>query len=83
MIRLQCNYAAKHWTQTTGGQWRDGYERTGFFLQWLNLSYSNSCFNLNEALFENTWDEACCKAFPDSNFDRLWQEYQVFLENKN
>ena len=35
MIRLNENFAPKHWKRNTQGMWDDGYETTAYFLKWI------------------------------------------------
>ena len=66
-----------------GGSWRDGYRRTGYFLQWLTTKDPDFLRKFNKTGVDfDVWsfDAAMQYIFgADVTTDKLWEEYQDFL----
>ena len=69
-----------------GGKWMDGYQRTGFFLQWLTCKDPDFLRKFNystRVIIPWGFDKAMQYVFGDNvTTDSLWQEYQEFLTRK-
>jgi hypothetical protein len=67
-----------------GGHWLDGYQTTGFFLQWLTTKDSDFLRKFNKSALEVvpwSFDGAVKKVLGDEfSIDGLWEEYQLFLK---
>lgn len=67
-----------------GGSWRDGYRKTGYFLQWLTSKDPDFLRKFNKTGFDlEVWsfDRAMQSIFgPRVTTDALWGEYQAFLK---
>lgn len=67
-----------------GGHWLDGYQTTGFFLQWLTSKDPDFIRKFNRSAIEVvpwSFDAAMKHIFGESHsVDGLWEEYQNFLE---
>lgn len=56
--RMHIGLAAKHWDRKQLGiKWDAGYEKTGFFLSWVNMKYPGSVNQLNLYLKTHNWFE--------------------------
>ncbi|KAJ3022705.1 hypothetical protein HKX48_005475 [Thoreauomyces humboldtii] len=73
-VRLRAGLGAAHWKRGVGGSWRDGYERTGFFLDWVETIFPGFVFELTRKPCESTVVEKTGES-PDS----LWNMYQEDL----
>ena len=66
-----------------GGKWMDGYQTTGFFLQWLTTKDPDFLRKFNRSTLEIIpwgFDKAMKGIFGEGvTTDSLWEEYQNFL----
>lgn len=66
-----------------GGHWMDGYQTTGFFLQWLTAKDPDFLRKFNRTALEVipwSFDGAVKKVLgEEQSIDTLWEEYQLFL----
>ena len=69
--------------RTTGGDWKDGYNTSAFFIDWLHSKDINFVYKFNQSVKHiNPWSwEAAIKEVlgKDSSVSNLWQEYQADL----
>lgn len=67
-----------------GGNWMDGYQTTGFFLQWLTAKDADFIRKFNKSAGElNPWsfDAAMKHILGEGNTtQKLWDEYQEFVK---
>jgi hypothetical protein len=77
-VRLKAGYAPPHWKRHVDCDWDAGYERTGYFLEWLESEHGEDVVRrLNEAMRDckydahRVWFGCCGKAV-----DELWEEYK-------
>jgi len=77
-VRLKAGYAPPHWKRHTDCEWDAGYEKTGFFLEWLEEEHGSDVVRrINEALRECEYDagkvwNGCC----GKGVGELWDEYK-------
>lgn len=68
-----------------GGYWQDGYQTTGFFLEWLTTKDPDALRKINASLLTlNPWsfDGAMEYTFgKGTTTDDLWNEYQKYLKS--
>jgi hypothetical protein len=80
-VRLKAGYAPPHWRRHADGQWDSGYERTGYFLEWLEKEHGEDVVRrINECLRNDGYDEGpfwekCC----GKSVSKLWEEYGASL----
>lgn len=82
-VRLKAGYAPPHWKRLAdGGEWDAGYERTAYFLAWLEEQHGEDVVpRLNLGLAGGTydghklWHDCCGKSVHD-----LWREYEQCVE---
>lgn len=83
-VRLKAGYAPPHWRRHGDCEWDAGYERTGFFLEWLEKDHGGDVVRrLNQALNGCTYDaekvwQGCC----GKSIGSLWTEYKASLEKE-
>ena len=57
-VRLKAGLAPPHWKRAeVPGRWDEGYQRTAYFLEWLEGEYVGSVARINEALRERLYNE--------------------------
>ncbi|PSN71242.1 BSP-domain-containing protein [Corynespora cassiicola Philippines] len=83
-VRLRAGLAPPHWKRHADGEWDSGYERTGFFLEWLEGRFGAGWVRkCNDGLREEKYKEGdfwkeCC----GESVGKLWGEYQEWLESE-
>jgi hypothetical protein len=63
-----------------GGTWTDGYETTGYFLDWLTEQYPDAVYRLNKSLDQRDgvyWDERVFEYITGQPLPGLWNAYQA------
>jgi hypothetical protein len=76
-VRLRSGFAAAHWTRQRGGNWWDGYERTAFFLDWIQRNRKKNFVNLlNRKMGQAQWSNDFFRQIVGKSVDQLWGEYQ-------
>jgi hypothetical protein len=81
-VRLKAGYAPPHWRRRGDCDWDAGYERTAYFLEWLEKEHGEDVVRkINQALrgceydAKKLWHNCCGKSI-----EELWQEYKQSLE---
>ncbi|KAJ3333250.1 hypothetical protein HDU76_010070 [Blyttiomyces sp. JEL0837] len=79
-VRLRADKAPPHWKRSFDGTWDGGYDKTAYFLDWLETGIGGSGFvsKLNEEMGEvDEWDEGVIKKLcADLEVGELWQMYR-------
>lgn len=76
-VRLKAGLAPPHWKKEKRENWDQGYQHTGYFLEWIEARYGEgSIRRVNEALMNKKYDEDVfwAKLFNKGVKD-LWSEY--------
>jgi hypothetical protein len=77
-VRLKAGYAPPHWKRHIDCDWDAGYEKTGYFLEWLEEEHGGDVVRrINEAMRGCAYDEhkvwhGCC----GSGVKELWKDYK-------
>lgn len=81
-VRLKAGFAPPHWKRRGDCEWDAGYERTAYFLEWLEKKHGSDVVRkINQALrgcrydAEKLWHQ-CCGA----SIEELWEGYRKSLE---
>lgn len=84
-VRLRAGFAPPHWRRAWKGcGWDAGYERTGYFLDWLEEECGEGTVRrINERLRDVVYDEEklwveCC----GKKVGRLWSEYGESMDKR-
>ena len=68
-----------------GGSWKDGYQRTGYFLDWLTLKDADFLRKFNKSALDVVpwgFDKAIKHVLGSQyGIDALWNEYQEYLKS--
>jgi hypothetical protein len=81
-VRLKAGYAPPHWKRHGDCEWDAGYERTAYFLEWLEKAHGADVVRrINQALrgcrydADKLWKDCCGK-----HVEELWKEYKTSLQ---
>ncbi|SMC22364.1 Cysteine-rich secretory protein family protein [Andreprevotia lacus DSM 23236] len=69
-----------------GGSWKDGYDTTAFFIDWLNQNYADFAYKLNQSLSSTDRQQWTTDFFvrqTGQSVDALWAQYQQYLTGSN
>ncbi|KZT53930.1 BSP-domain-containing protein [Calocera cornea HHB12733] len=77
-VRLRGGLGAPHWCRRRGGVWDAGYERTGYFLDWVEGRWPGFVRVLNGES-RTGWDAAVFRVVTGQAVDALWERYQAEL----
>ncbi|KAF1836444.1 BSP-domain-containing protein [Decorospora gaudefroyi] len=81
-VRLKAGLAPPHWKRRGDCEWDAGYERTGYFLEWLEgVCGGDVVRRINEGLRVGRYDgdglwRTCC----GKSVEELWEAYKKSLE---
>lgn len=83
-VRLKAGLAPPHWKRSTDGGWAAGYEKTAFFLEWLDTTRGDGkggvVRGMNEWLRENKYEEErFWTECVGEEVGGLWDEYVRFV----
>jgi len=78
-VRLQAGFAPPHWKSGRGTRWDEGYEVTGYFLDWVEKNYHGFVRGVNAILRDAKWDVGIFKLITCKDVDELWKEYRKEL----
>lgn len=85
-VRLRAGLGAAHWKQEAGGEWDGGYQKTGYFLEWLEGRFGEGTVRgLNARLRVGRYEEErvfgeCCRG---RKVGELWEEYREELRKRD
>jgi hypothetical protein len=75
-VRLRAGFVPPHWKRGRGTRWDEGYDVTGYFLDWVENKYAGFVRGVNAILREAKWDVAIFKLITGTDVDQLWNEYR-------
>lgn len=81
-VRLRAGLPARHWKRSGDGSWDQGYQTTGYFLDWLEKRCGEGTVRrLNQGLRQGKYDELklfkeCC----GDEVEKLWAKYGESLK---
>lgn len=83
-VRLKAGLAPPHWKKEKSKEWDEGYQHTGYFLDWIETFYGEgSVRRINEALMNKKYDgEVFWKNLFGKYVQELWDEYNKTLPEK-
>ncbi|KAJ3169355.1 hypothetical protein HK101_011490 [Irineochytrium annulatum] len=80
-VRLQLGYAPPHWKRAKGGGWDGGYDKTAYFLEWVEQEVGEGFVRrVNESMVDG-WDVGVFKVWTGRTVEQLYEEYQASLDN--
>lgn len=84
-VRLRAGLPAKHWTRDAEGSWDAGYQKTGYFLDYLEQRFGDGTVrSINASLRVGKYDEdrvfgQCCDGYKVKD---LWKDYGNHLKQQ-
>jgi len=76
-VRLREGLDPPHWTRTPGETWDAGYEKTGYFLDWIEERYGTGKIReLNANMKDTIYRETVFKDLTGSSVRKLWNIYR-------
>ena len=77
-IRLKAGYAPPHWTKKPGNSWKDGYEKTAYFLEFLEHVHGDGKVReINDKLRKEEYnEETFWKNLFGQDVETLWKSYE-------
>lgn len=82
-VRLRAELAPPHWRKSGGDDWDAGYDRTAYFLAWLEDRYGDGTVQeLNARMLGVEYDERIFKRTTGRPVRKLWRIYCQHLEDK-
>lgn len=83
-VRLHEGLAPPHWKATPGDTWDAGYERTAFFLDWIEKRYGTGTIReLNACMKDMVYRETLFKDLTGRTVQKLWKIYCGATDNAN
>ena len=80
-VRLNAGYSPPHWKREADGDWDGGYQKTAYFLQWIEGRYGDgSVQELNQGMKEKEYDKHIFKDVTGRKVSKLWKLYKAHLE---
>jgi hypothetical protein len=82
-VRLREGLAPPHWNRSGGEKWDAGYDRTAYFLAWLEEWYREGIIKeLNARMLGVEYDEKIFKSATGRSVTKLWKMYCAHLEER-
>lgn len=81
-VRYRDGYKTLAANRHRGGTWKDGYDTTAFFIDWLNRTYPDFAYTLNQSLSSKDGKQWTTNFFvvqTGQSVDTLWSRYQQSL----
>jgi hypothetical protein len=76
-VRLRERLDPPHWKRTPGETWDAGYEKTGYFLDWIEERYGTGTIReLNASMKDTIYREAVFKDLTGRPVWKLWNIYR-------
>ena len=83
-VRLHEKLDPPHWTRTPGGKWDDGYDKTGYFLDWIEERYGTGTIReLNASMKDTIYREGVFKDLTGRSVSKLWNIYCGDLDKED
>jgi len=79
-VRLRAGLAPPHWRPGRGERWDQGYDVTGYFLDWIERRHAGFVRGINAILKDTKWDEDFFKLITGRSVHDLWKEYRKEMD---
>jgi len=74
-VRLNAGYVPSHWRHTPGDKWDAGYEKTAYFLDWIETRSGPGAVRRLNASVKDTYDVGIFEDVTGSSVKELWDLY--------
>lgn len=79
-VRLQEGLSPPHWKRVGGDKWDAGYEKTAYFLEWIEKRYGEGTIReLNGELRDKEYHRRVFKQLTGRPVRKLWSIYRTSL----
>jgi len=83
-VRLHQGFSPPHWKRTGADRWDAGYEKTAYFLDWIENRYGEGTIReLNGWMKGRKYHRHVFKELTGRPVDKLWSAYCKSLEEPN
>jgi len=83
-VRLQENLSPPHWKRKAGETWDAGYEKTAYFLDWIENQFGEGTIRqLNQWMKDKEYHHNIFKELTGRSVRKLWTGYCKSLENED
>ncbi|KAH9486410.1 hypothetical protein JR316_0000474 [Psilocybe cubensis] len=83
-VRLHAGLSPPHWKRTGGDRWDMGYEKTAYFLDWIENRYGEGTIReLNAAMKDTQYHRRIFKELTGRPVRKLWAMYCKSLEESS
>jgi hypothetical protein len=79
-VRLRDGFVPPHWRKEGGGRWDAGYERTAYFLDWMESKFGDGLVRRLNAALEEKYTEDMWEGLVGKGVEELWEEYCAEFE---
>lgn len=80
-VRLKEEYGPPHWSQNTRGSWDDGFEKTAYFLDWIEKKRSEGTIRKLTAVLKSEYHEDLFRQITGVSVSDLWKQYCEHVES--
>lgn len=84
-VRLKANLGAPHWKRdSVPDRWDQGYEKTAYFLDWLEAKYGEGTVrSINDTLRVEKYEKTkFWEALVGSDIETLWHDYLQYVKKE-
>jgi len=76
-VRLRDGFVPPHWKRAEGGggRWDAGYQRTAYFLDWMECRFGDGLVRRLNAALEEKYTENMWEGLVGKGVEELWEEY--------
>lgn len=83
-VRLHANLSPPHWKREPGDKWDAGYQRTAYFLDWIEDRYGTGTVReLNEAMKNKEYTDEIFRDATGRKLKKLWKLYRCEFEDED
>ncbi|EGN97607.1 hypothetical protein SERLA73DRAFT_92786 [Serpula lacrymans var. lacrymans S7.3] len=83
-VRLHAGYAPPHWQAAGGDRWDAGYDRTAYFLDWIEKHNGEGTVQkINQLMKDRKYTEYVFIEATGHGVDKLWKMYCALLDKKS
>ena len=82
-VRLNAGYVPPHWKREADGDWDGGYQKTAYFLDWIEARHGDGTIRLiNDLMKDVPYTDEVFVAATGKDVDVLWSAYCAYLDRK-
>ncbi|KAH9486411.1 hypothetical protein JR316_0000475 [Psilocybe cubensis] len=82
-VRLREYYGPPHWTQNTKGSWNDGFDKTAYFLDWIEKKRCEGTVRKLVAALKAEYSDDLFAQITGVSVSDLWKQYVEHVESNH